>query len=550
MSRRHTRFNLLCALAAVTVLGAAYGCTSSLDAGDEADGGPLPGNDGATDQSVVPGDDAGGPSRLDASVASDAGGDASGGDGGDGASDAAVTDAMDDADAYEAGPPPPPPGPLSPSYVDYDVNHVLITGQSNAVANGGLPVLTKVQPFTNLMFDTGVMPMTTCDGNGCKTYQTPSSFLPLVESDQFFNYKVETPANGIADEISYLAAQRFEFGVRAGYPTKHDVLPSIHGRSGNTYSCLRKGFCDYNAARGHASPFAQGMKEVTSAMTIAAAAGKTYVVRAAVTIHGESDHYEYVAGTPEFPLAGTDGVPNKIKDYSDGLVEWQADYESSVKAITGQAQAVPLFISAISGWTSTRTSQVAQFQLDAHIRAPGKVVYVTPAYPLSVKDDCLHFDSAGERRLGEYFAKAYTRVVFAGETWEPVRPKLITRAGNVVTVKYHVPSPPLTLDSVHVTNPGNFGFDFLDNGAFATISSVVVSAPDTVTITLGAAPSGVNMRLRYAQNQDVNPMTRCIGPGTVYGGGARGNVRDSDATPSQYGYDLWNWGANFDFPVL
>ena len=25
------------------------------------------------------------------------------------------------------------------------------------------------------------------------------------------------------------------------------------------------------------------------------------------------------------------------------------------------------------------------------------------------------------------------------------------------------------------------------------------------------------------------------------------NLRDSDATPSRYGYDLWNWGANFDF---
>ena len=183
-----------------------------------------------------------------------------------------------------------------------------------------------------------------------------------------------------------------------------------------------------------------------------------------ISIHGESDHYAYAEGAPEFPLPGTDGVPNKIKDYSDGLVEWQEDYDSSVKAITGQAQDVPLFISAISGWTSTRTSKVAQWQLDAHIRAPGKVVLVTPAYPMSVNNDCLHFSAAGERRLGEYFAKAYARVVFAGETWEPVRPKNIARAGNVVTVTYHVPVPPLTLDTVHVTNPGNYGFDFLDNG--------------------------------------------------------------------------------------
>jgi hypothetical protein len=57
------------------------------------------------------------------------------------------------------------------------------------------------------------------------------------------------------------------------------------------------------------------------------------------------------------------------------------------------------------------------------------------------------------------------------------------------------------------------------------------------------------MRLRYAQNQDTNPGTRCIGPGTAFRGGARGNLRDSDATPSQYGYDLWNWGVAFDAAV-
>ncbi len=516
-------------MTAAAALGAAYGCSSSVGTDSEGDGGAPSGDDGAVDRSVS--------SVLDG---------ASTGTAGDGASSRDGGNASDASDANDAG---PPAGPLSPTYVDYDVNHVLITGQSNAVANGGIPVLTSTQPFTNLMFNTGVMPMTNCNGDGCDTYQTPSSFVPLVESDQFFNYQVETAANGIADEISHLAALKFEFGARAGYPPKHDVLASMHGRSGNTYGCLRKGFCKYNADRGHMSPFAQGMQEVTSAKALAAAAGKTHVVRAVVAIHGESDHYAYVAGTSEFPLPGTDGVPNEIKDYSDGLVEWQVDYEASVKAITGQAQGVPLFISAISGWTSTRTSAIAQWQLDAHIRAPGKVVYVTPAYPLSVLEDCLHFDSTGQRRLGEYFAKAYARVVLGGATWEPVRPKSISRGGSVITVTYHVPEPPLTLDTLHVTNPGNFGFDFVDNGTLVAISSVVVTAPDTVTITLGAAPSGVNMRLRYAQNQDVNPATRCIGPGTVYGGGARGNVRDSDATPSRYGYDLWNWGANFDFTV-
>jgi hypothetical protein len=535
-------------MTAFAAIGSAYGCSgSSLDA-DDADGGDAESEaslDGATSRDAEAANDA----RVGAGDAGDAsadGGDASP-DASDSGTDANVTDAMSDADAYEAG---PPPGPLSPTYVDYDINHVLITGQSNSVGNSAFPVLTAVQPFTNLMFDTGVMPMGACDGNGCDTYQTPNAFVPLVENDQYFDYMVETPANGLADEISHLAALKFDFGVRAGYPTKHDVLASVHGRSGNTYWCLRKGFCQYNADRGHASPFAQGMKEVTSAKAIAAAAGKSHVVRAVFAIHGEADQSAYAEGAPEFPLAGTDGVPSKIKDYSDALLEWQEDYESSVKAITGQVQPVPLFISGLSGWTTTRTSQVAQWQLDAHVRAPGKVVYVTPAYALSVDSDCVHYSSAGERRLGEYLAKAYARVVLGGAAWEPVRPKNIARVGNVVTVTYHVPVPPLTLDTVHVTNPGSSGFDFVDNGALATIASVAVTGPDTVTITLGAAPSGVNMRLRYAQNQDTVSPTRCIGPGTVYSGGARGNVRDSDATPSRYGYDLWNWGVNFDAPVL
>lgn len=458
--------------------------------------------------------------------------------------DANDGDGSDDADSGVIG---APTGTLFAGYVDFDINHVLITGQSNAVSNGGSPPIAAAQPFTNLMFDTGVMPMGQCDGNGCKVYQTPTAFVPLVEGDSFFNYTVETSSSGFGNEISHLAKEELKFGTRAGYPLKHDVLVSNHGRSGNTYFCLRKLFCQYNIDRGHLSPFAQGMMEVQSAKALAAAAGRTYVVRAVAAIHGESDHYGYLApgGHPEFPMTGSDGTPAKIKDYADGLVEWQQDYESSVRAITGQAQPVPLFISALSGWTTTRGSVVPQMQLDAHVRAPGKVVYVTPAYPLTARNDCLHYDQNGYRRLGEYFAKVYSRVVFSGQRWEPVRPKQISRAGNVITVTFHVPVPPLTFDVTNVLDPGNFGFDVVDNGTIVG-STAAVSGPDTVTITLAAAPAGP-LRLRYALNE---PLPGCIGPGTQgFGAGARGNLRDSDEAPSLYGYALYNWAANFDAAV-
>jgi hypothetical protein len=435
-----------------------------------------------------------------------------------------------------SNPPPADDGTMSKSYVDYDINHVIVTGQSNSVANGGTPYLSKSQPFNNMMFDTGVMPMDGCDGDGCYGWQPPQSFMPLVEGDIFFEYAVETSGSGMANQISNLATTRF------GMP-KHDVLVSLNGRSGNTYWCLRKGSCAYHPST-MVAPFEQAMNDIRAAKSIADAQGATYAVRGVTSIHGESDHYAYGLGTQEFPLDGTDGTPGKIQDYADALVEWQADYEADATAITGQQVGVPLFISQLSGWNDVAYSKLAQMQLDAHVRAPGKVILVTPGYHLSIATDCLHFDAAGERRLGEYFAKAYSRTVFGGIAWEPLRPKTVTRAGNVLTVKFLVPKAPLVIDTDRVSDPGNYGFTIVDD-AGAQIQKVELAGADSVTITLDRAPS--NATLRYAQNQVPNT---CIGPGTVFPGGARGNLRDSDETPSQSGGDaLYDWSVAFAVAV-
>ena len=49
-------------------------------------------------------------------------------------------------------------------------------------------------------------------------------------------------------------------------------------------------------------------------------------------------------------------------------------------------------------------------------------------------------------------------------------------------------------------------------------------------------------RIRYAHTGGVG---QPAGPTT----GARGNLRDSDATPSRHGYPLFNWAVHFDEPV-
>ncbi|MBX3233455.1 MAG: hypothetical protein KIT84_37790 [Labilithrix sp.] len=423
----------------------------------------------------------------------------------------------------------PPPAEPPYVYVPYDINHVLSTGQSNSVANDGKPILSTSQPYSNLMFDVGVMTASKCGGDGCTHYDEPAAFVPLVEGDSFF-YPVETMSSGLANQTT-------KMGLALG--VEHTMLVSLHGRSGNSYLCLRKGSCDWWPTKGYVQPFDDGMRQVRDAKRLAEAAGKSYVVRAVTVIHGENDHYAYSAGKPAFPMPGTDGV-STLDDYADALLEWQRDYETGVQEITGQTVPVPLFLNQYSHWNDVPTSVIPYMQMDAHLRSSGKVTIVGPTYVLPYSNDCLHFTGPGERWLGEYFAKAYSATVLEGRRWEPLRPIAVTRAGAIVTAKFHVPAPPLVFDTTRVDDPGDFGFEWYDeSGATPAIAKVEIIATDTVQVTLASAPT-TGGRLRYAYTFEG-----CAGSRTL----ARGNLRDSDATPSQNGHELFNWAVHFDAPV-
>jgi hypothetical protein len=388
---------------------------------------------------------------------------------------------------------------LSPSFVYRDINHVLGTGQSLSVGTLGTPVLSLAQPFANTTFVTGPL----SGGTGL------TSFIPLVEKS------LETHSSSFANEVTMLARDVILVDQPAGQ-TSHDLLVSQHGIGGQPYSALKKG--------GTTACYATGMAQLKAGHDLAVAAGKTYVVRAVTNVHGESDHVAQNAA------------------YEANLVQWQSDYETDVKAVTGQTETVPMLQTQISSWTrfNTATSQIPGAQLAAHVDSAGKVVLVGAKYHLPYVADGVHLTNEGYRHMGEDYAKVYRRVILEGKPWEPVRPETVTRVGAVVTVKMFVPSPPLVLDTTLVTDPGKFGFEWADDGpSTPAVASVAVTAPDTVVVTLSAVPAGAHPRLRYAYTGTVGALA---GPTT----GPRGNLRDSDATPSRGGYPLYNWSVHFE----
>ncbi len=417
-------------------------------------------------------------------------------EGGASEGDSSVADAAIDAPAEASL--------LSPSFVHRDINHVLATGQSLSVGVQGAPALSTAQPYDNTMFVTGVI-----SGSVGLT-----SFVPLVEG------AVETMSSAFANHVTKLAREVVLLGQPIG-KTSHDLLVSAHGIGGQPYSALKKG--------GTLLAYARGMAQLKAGHDLALAANKSYVVRAVTNVHGESDSR----------LANT--------SYLADLIQWQADYEADVKAVTAQPESVPMLHTQFSSWTRLTglptTSIIPAQQLASHVAAPGKLVLVGAKYHLPYVADGVHLTNEGYRHMGEDYAKVYRRVILEGKVWEPVRPSSVSRAGAVVTVKMHVPVPPLVIDTALVTDPGSKGFEWTDDGpSTPTIASVALTGPDTVVITLTAAPTGANGRLRYAFTGTSGALG---GPTT----GPRGNLRDSDTTPSAAGYKLFNWCVHFDAPA-
>ena len=156
------------------------------------------------------------------------------------------------------------------------------------------------------------------------------------------------------------------------------LLVSIHGVGGVAYAGLKKG----------TSPYRDGIGQVNRARAIAAAIGRPYRVTAVTVIHGE-----------------TDNVNKNSAKYEGYLTQWQHDYDTDVRAITGQSEPIPMFtdqMSASAGY-SIAASEIPIAQLAASEHNPGKIVLVGPKYQLTYADTFGHLRNTSYRWLGDYY---------------------------------------------------------------------------------------------------------------------------------------------------
>lgn len=385
--------------------------------------------------------------------------------------------------------------------------HVSMEGQSLALGLGAKIIASLASEATNaLVPNAGIE-----DGVQASDMQGVTG-LPL-SSTGLAAFNPALNPNQTAESPLYAAMIHLQRSIdERGIASQ--VLGSTNAHGGTAIAGLSKGTAIYDV----------GVAQSKAYRNYASAAGKSCLTEFVLWAQGETDISMGLSGE-EYIKALSGLIGNYQTDINQDLAPIMLTYQTA---------------SHTKRWP-TFSPEIPHAQLKA-ANLNRSIKMACAAYVMPYNEDGIHMPPNSYRWLGAYFGKVMDWMLTTGRTdWKPVQPEAIYRNGRVITIKFHVPVKPLVFDTTLVTNPGNYGFKVFNSANVEqTISTVGIENGDTVKIVLSAEPVS-NVIVKYAQGSgnDTN-----AGPTT----GARGNLRDSDATVAKVldlttgqPYPLQNW---------
>jgi hypothetical protein len=361
-----------------------------------------------------------------------------------------------------------------------------IIGSGQSLSTGcDSEAISTTQPYANIMLrDDGPDPKYPVDGATTAEW----SLVPLIEPNREYvsgyaadDYQYpnnvcmgsghygETPHSAFANALSSMWAER----GNGEYVTAH----TVSGRGGWCINQLGKA----NSLSGGRT-FASGISEATVFKALADEAGKTYGVGGILFTHGECD---------------SSNTPNAT--YGAELYQLWSDYNTDLKAVTGQTRDVVLFASQQSGIPAGYDGPNVQLWRAGN-EHPGQIVCVGPKYAYG--NYGVHLPGAGAyQRLGEKHAEVFDLVVNQGVAWKPLGPNNVARSGKVITLSFDVPNPPLVWDTnlepghqdAHLAWKDGKGFEVVDSeGNELEIESAEIDGDD-VLVTLAQDPGSAQL---------------------------------------------------------
>jgi hypothetical protein len=248
-----------------------------------------------------------------------------------------------------------------------------------------------------------MVPLTEPIGRLATTY--PSSYPTNISG--------ETPHAAMANQITAM--------VKAAGGADYIGVHGEFGENGQGIQYLKKDpVPDPAGINGHA--YAATVMETTAITRLAKAAGKTYGVAAIIVTHGETD-------------TGNTG-------YEGELYQLWSDYNTDLRAITGQTGKLLMIVSQQNSINDLSASTLAQWKIGVDHSAD--VVCSGPKYQYPYNPgDHVHLVTDGYEMLGEKYAQVYYERVVLGHAWQPLQPTSVARtSARVITVNFHVLEQP------------------------------------------------------------------------------------------------------------
>lgn len=369
------------------------------------------------------------------------------------------------------------------------VAHIVGLGQSNEMGAQSTPVVSSGElGFGAYKFVRGIHTRSVSDAPASPERRSASdfSFTPLVAIVEDV-WSGETPAVGITSQLT----ARLRSGAAKPESSPTHYLYSYPHTGGKHLAELD--WRDYethpsNPIPGPGGYHATFVDDIRRARVSAASAGFRYEVAAFHFTQGENEGSGYILpGAPW--LVHALFVPAYKADLAAAYARWDAD----ARAVSGQANPIPLFISQVNNyWAGQSQAQLANE--DPHVHLVGPIYYVPSALNsrwLGATHGAVeHLSADGQRWRGEQAGKVMSRVLFEGADWRPLQPRSVRRTSPTsIVLDFDVPCPPIAFETDWLAKATNYGFEVTRGtedlpGYDCIIKDVLITGPQQVTIHL------------------------------------------------------------------
>lgn len=350
--------------------------------------------------------------------------------------------------------------------------------------------------------------------------------------DHHFGYFDLNPTKQFAKKIIRHQKRSFELTVYSmaeelvshiGKDTLICIFPG--GQDGTVIADLGKG----------TPPYQKFIRDIETACEAAKGKGWDFVVPAICWMQGETDVTSY---------PGT--------DYRQLLLQFTEDIENEVKIITGQQQDLEFICYQSNPVTRAKDFNPLAYDCPEMVVPNTQLALVRdnpvfhasgPTYPYDFVNEIIHIDGVSQKKHGMLAALSAMDILRHQKKPRGLLPTSARCHDREIIIDFSIPCPPLNLDTIAITNPGNYGFTVI-SPENRDIAKQITIQENEVHILCDDSPKGC--RVRYAVNGDKMKSGRLHGP--------RGNLRDSQGhslTLKVKGkdYPIHNWCYQFDLPV-